>query len=362
MMPARPPTIGARLGDVLRPLHERQRRSSRRRAPARTRGRARSFVGQRRDRQHDVRHVDALAVRQRRRRRPPSVSAKSCAAASRRAAAACRRRAAASAPGSSAAKISGCGRRTRSRRRASGRGRAGTAGPSAAATRPSANVPTRSFGPCRSASMPIGRPASLLDRADQRRARAVVLVRAVAEIEPEHIGAGVEQRRMRSGVELAGPSVATILAREKERLGMICDAPAGGQLGRLTICLGCRRWPVGVRVVLGAAELVGDLVPGGGGGVEGGLGGLAAAQGGGELGVEGGPVGLGAADAQIGQHGGGGEGLLEGCQVVLEVGAVPAGLEIVGEARLALGLQHLEAEARIDPGPAMLHRPQGERA
>ncbi len=64
------------------------------------------------------------------------------------------------APGSSAAKISGCGRFTRPaspgaldrsiRKRA----------PSTNSSDPLAKTPTRSFGPCRSARMPMGRPRS----------------------------------------------------------------------------------------------------------------------------------------------------------------------------------------------------------
>ena len=40
---------------------------------------------------------------------------------------------------------------------------------------------------------------------------------AVAEVQPEDIGAGAEQPRIRSGVEEAGPSVATILVRRRRR-------------------------------------------------------------------------------------------------------------------------------------------------
>ena len=67
-----------------------------------------------------------------------------------------------SVPTSSAAKISRCGSgarraspgvaRSRSRRKLS---------PSLSVTGPSAKVPRRSFGPCRSIRMPIGRPSSL---------------------------------------------------------------------------------------------------------------------------------------------------------------------------------------------------------
>ena len=62
-------------------------------------------------------------------------------------------------------------------------------------TRPSAKRPTRSFGPCRSMIVPIGRPRVLLDLAHEREPRRVVLVAAVAEVEAEHVGAGVGQLR-----------------------------------------------------------------------------------------------------------------------------------------------------------------------
>ena len=60
-------------------------------------------------------------------------------------------------------------------------------------TRPSENVPNRSFGPWRSARTPIGRSAVPLDRADQIVALFVILARAMAEVEAEHIGSGFEQ-------------------------------------------------------------------------------------------------------------------------------------------------------------------------
>ncbi len=63
-------------------------------------------------------------------------------------------------PGSSAAKISGCGRQTRvaspSAESRSKRKRA----PTSSIAGPAAKVPQRSFGPCRSARMQIGRPTS----------------------------------------------------------------------------------------------------------------------------------------------------------------------------------------------------------
>ena len=115
-------------------------------------------------------------------------------------------------PGLSAAKISGCG---------------------SGARFASPGVWSRSSRKCcpgDSATLPLGeradpefrslqvghdadRPADLaLERADRVEARLVVLMGAVAEIEPEHVDAGPNSAAIISAVELAGPSVATILA------------------------------------------------------------------------------------------------------------------------------------------------------
>ena len=59
--------------------------------------------------------------------------------------------------------------------------------------RPFSKVPTRSFGPCKSTSTPIGRPVSCSICADQVVALLVILVRAMAEVEPKHIRSGIEQ-------------------------------------------------------------------------------------------------------------------------------------------------------------------------
>ncbi len=58
---------------------------------------------------------------------------------------------------------------------------------------PLANLPTRSFGPCKSARMPIGRPTGGLDRADAADQRAHQLVVGVAHIDAEDVGAGLEE-------------------------------------------------------------------------------------------------------------------------------------------------------------------------
>ena len=46
----------------------------------------------------------------------------------------------------------------------------------------------------------------------------VILMRAVAEIEPEDIDAGIEQGADQLGLELDGPRVATIFALRRRRI------------------------------------------------------------------------------------------------------------------------------------------------
>ena len=58
---------------------------------------------------------------------------------------------------------------------------------------PSANRPSRIFGPCRSARTATGRPAGLGGLADQPVDRLVVGVAAVAEVEPRHVHAGLDE-------------------------------------------------------------------------------------------------------------------------------------------------------------------------
>ncbi len=61
-------------------------------------------------------------------------------------------------PGRSAARISGCGRCTRVASPAAGSESSTKLSPFLSCTPPSAKAPTRSFGPCRSTRIPIGRP------------------------------------------------------------------------------------------------------------------------------------------------------------------------------------------------------------
>ena len=109
-------------------------------------------------------------------------------------------------PGRMAANSSGCGMPTRrgvARRlvevEPDARGRASRRSP------PSAKRPSRSLGPCRSASTPSGRLHRRLGvRAPPCEDRGVVLVGAVAEVQPEHVGAGLGQRLDRLGRAAGG--------------------------------------------------------------------------------------------------------------------------------------------------------------
>ena len=210
--PARPLTIACTSLQVFGPLHERQRDPVDAELEPEVEVGA-VLRGQRRDRQQHRRHVDALALGQHAAGDDAGLG-EIGAAARPRAGGSCRRRAAGRCPACSAAKISGCG----SGARLASPGAGSQVEPERlrrprASTGPSAKVPTRSFGPCRSSRMAIGRPVSRLDAADDVEALAVLLVRAVAEV-----AAGRRRRRPRTargwwrGSELAGPSVATILA------------------------------------------------------------------------------------------------------------------------------------------------------
>ena len=61
--------------------------------------------------------------------------------------------------------------------------------PGTSVTASSLKLPMRSFGPCRSTRMPIGRPWSCLDRADRRDELAHAVVRRVAHVDAEDVGA-----------------------------------------------------------------------------------------------------------------------------------------------------------------------------
>ena len=147
--------------------------------------------GQRRRGEAAALPVDALVVRQlaaerdarcdARRRRTDSTSStirpsssSSTSPGSRRAAAPCSR-----------------GRRASLVAELAVRRRARTARPASSVTLPSANLPTRIFGPCRSAMMPTSRPSlARRSRAPAARALDVVLARAVREVQAHDVDAG----------------------------------------------------------------------------------------------------------------------------------------------------------------------------
>ena len=98
-----------------------------------------------------------------------------------------------SVPGASAWKISGWARQTRWRSPSVGAISRRKGWPDFKSTDPPANLPTRSFGPCRSIMMAIGRPVSVSIWRMDSHPRPVILRGAMAEIEAEHVDAGIEQ-------------------------------------------------------------------------------------------------------------------------------------------------------------------------
>ena len=79
---------------------------------------------------------------------------------------------------------------------------------------PSANRPSRIFGPCRSARMPTARPVGVGRGPDPLVDRLVVGVVAVAEVQPGDVHPGLDQRaRCAPRSAVAGPSVQTIFPR-----------------------------------------------------------------------------------------------------------------------------------------------------
>mmetsp|Transcript_21396 Transcript_21396/g.82962 ORF Transcript_21396/g.82962 Transcript_21396/m.82962 type:complete len:253 (-) Transcript_21396:321-1079(-) len=117
-----------------------------------------------------------------------------------------------SAPGARAAKISGCGRLTRRASPGASPSSSRNGCDSASVTEPSANAPTRSFGPCRSARMPIGRPTS---RSSSRRIAKRSRCAAASpwlKFRRKTSTPAANSRWIVSLSELAGPRVATILA------------------------------------------------------------------------------------------------------------------------------------------------------
>ena len=115
-------------------------------------------------------------------------------------------------PGAMTAKISGCGRHTRRVVPGAGSRSRRNAAPALSSTGPCANVPMRSFGPCRSISTPIGRPAfSSTARIACIRLRWSAGVPWL-KLRRNTSTPAWKRALIAAGVELAGPSVATILA------------------------------------------------------------------------------------------------------------------------------------------------------
>src|ERR1044071_2487644 len=130
-----------------------------------------------------------------------------------------------SVPGCNASNTSGCGkgarlvspgRVSRSRRKWQ---------PTGSSALPPAKLPSRNFGPCRSARMPIGRPTSASTaRISSNRARCSSGVPWLKFSRNTSTPAS-NSARSRSPPELAGPIVATILALRIRRSGLLRPRP-----------------------------------------------------------------------------------------------------------------------------------------
>ena len=193
----------------------------------------RSFVRQRRERDHGVGQAHALAVGQIAADLDPRDDL-ACRRPRSRSGAPCRRRAAAHGRARSRAKISGCGRCTR------------VALPGAVSAiedegvafrqrhRTVCECPTRSFGPCRSTRIPIGRPNSALrssgsvDTSSRMRSCEVWLMLMRKTSAPARNNARDHTERS----EDDGPSVATILVRRWRRISSCGPGVGGGEVAR----------------------------------------------------------------------------------------------------------------------------------
>ena len=136
-------------------------------------------------------------------------------------------------PGSMAAKISGCGSETRVASPGAGLVSSTKISPGISVTGLVAKLPTRSFGPCRSTRIPIGRPCSTstarIDATSSRMRSCVVWL-----ILMRKTSAPARNRRaIMLGSEDAGPRVATILVRRSRRIsfGFAAEA-AASRVGR----------------------------------------------------------------------------------------------------------------------------------
>ena len=171
------------------------------------------LLGERPDRQHGVGQADALAARQRAADQHRGVDAR------RRSCRSTRMRILPSSsssvwPGSTASKICGCGRNTRSAPPSLSVVSKRKVAPSASATRSPPMLPTRNFGPCRSAQ-DADRPAEVGLRGAHGRVHLLHHVEGgVAHVDAEHVDARLEQaldhlrgvrRRSEGGDDLDAP-------------------------------------------------------------------------------------------------------------------------------------------------------------
>ena len=117
-----------------------------------------------------------------------------------------------SVPASSAAKISGWGRLARLASPAAGSRSRRKDAPAASVTLPSAKRPTRSLGPCRSISTPIGRPISCSTSRIVRRRSAWSSWLPWLKFRRKTSAPASASARICSRLELAGPRVARMRA------------------------------------------------------------------------------------------------------------------------------------------------------
>ena len=121
-------------------------------------------------------------------------------------------------PGCRTAKISGCGRLARCWSPCAWSRSSRKWSPRARVIRPSAKRPTRSLGPCRSMIVPIGRPRSCSTSRTTAKRVAWSSWLPWLKLKRNTSAPASASSRMRSLVELAGPSVATILAQRFRRM------------------------------------------------------------------------------------------------------------------------------------------------
>ncbi len=136
--------------------------------------------------------------------------------------------------GMTAAKISGCGSGIASLSPSVPERTKRIVSPAVSMILPSLIVPTRIFGPLQ-ILQDADRPLHfLLQRADRGMDLGMILMDAMAEIEPERIDAGQNKVFSISGEALAGPTVATILARRCRCMVRFPWPPPGHRAARLS--------------------------------------------------------------------------------------------------------------------------------